>query len=567
MTPLAKGPRSAEILVIGEAPGEAEQREGIPFVGASGKELDALLREAGLDPVSLRITNVCHERPPKNDISKFIFSSKKEAKLHPDAQFLDGRYYTTPIRVGMELLRMEIDSMPNLRLIIGLGNLPLWALTGSWGITSWRGSQMFTRRLTNRPIPFVPTLHPAYVMRVWDDRWKLKLDLKRARVWKEKRFHVPEYNFIVRPSYARVREYLNHWLSLLDIGCPVKLAVDLETRLGHIACLGLAHSKRDAICIPFLTVNGPYWSSTEECGILWLLYRLLTHPLFSAIGQNFNYDQQYFAKRLGFKVNLQHDTMTKQHLCFPGIEKGLDFLSSQYCEYHLYWKDESKEWDHRLGEETLWIYNCKDCVTTFEANAALDGVIRDFSHGPRLINQMEMMDIALDMMLRGIRTDLERKRRVADEIEQVMLKLLGFVNKCLGFNFILPETLLALKKIRHFNPASPKQVASLAYDVLKLSPQWKRTDEGRRLTADKEAIKEWTDKAEPIFRPLLKAIADFRSLQVYRSTFALAELDHDGRWRCSINVAGPHTFRFSTGIDAFGFGSNMQNLPSGNEDD
>lgn len=458
--------------------------------------------------------------------------------------------------------------MPNLRLIIGVGNLPLWALTGQWGISKWRGSQMFTSRNAGRTIPFVPTYHPAYVLRSWDLRWVSLLDYRRAHIWSNAGYPVPKYDFTTKPSYAGVVSYLRGKLALLDVGCPVKLSVDIETRTGHIACIAFAESRRIAICIPFFTTSGPYWSVAEEQQILWLIYLLTRHPLFTAIGQNFNYDQQYIAKRWGYIMKLGHDTMVKQHLCLPGVEKGLDFLSSMHCEYHVYWKDESKDWDPRLGEEQLWIYNCKDAVTAYEANDSLDRMISDFSHGPRLIDQMVMVDEALHMMLRGISVDHERKKRVADDLEQVMLKLLGFINRCLSFDIGTPKYLGALPKTGWFNPASPKQVQSLAYAVLKLPPQYKKDEDGNRYpTADKDAIKEWCDKAEPIYRPLLQAIADFRSLQVYRSTFALAAIDPDGQWRCSINVAGPHTFRFSTGKDAFGYGSNMQNLPKGNEDD
>jgi DNA polymerase I-like protein with 3'-5' exonuclease and polymerase domains len=258
----------------------------------------------------------------------------------------------------------------------------------------------------------------------------------------------------------------------------------------------------------------------------------------------------------------------KQHIILPGVPKTLDFISSQHCHYHCYWKDESTNWDPRLGEEQFWIYNCKDLSATFESNVSLDKAILDFNMGRQLIEQMEMIDIALDMMLRGINVDQERKKRVASELEQAMLHLCHFVNRCLGIDFDVPKTLEELDKIKHFNPASPTQVQQLAYKVLQLPPQWKKTDDGgRRLTADKDAIAEWLTKADPLFRPLLQAIVDYRSLQVFRSTFALADLDVDGRWRCLIKAAGPHTFRWATAEDAFGFGTNMQNIPKGDEDE
>ena len=39
-----------------------------------------------------------------------------------------------------------------------------------------------------------------------------------------------------------------------------------------------------------------------------------------------------------------------------------------YCQSHVYWKDEGKNWDPKVGEEQLWTYNCKDCVITYEVD-------------------------------------------------------------------------------------------------------------------------------------------------------------------------------------------------------
>ena len=62
-------------------------------------------------------------------------------------------------------------------------------------------------------------------------------------------------------------------------------------------------------------------------------------------------------------------------------------------------------------------------------------------------------------------------------------------------------------------------------------------------------------------RPLTHAIETYRSLSVFRNTFIMAPLDPDGRMRCSINVAGTETYRFSTSKNAWGRGTNLQNIP------
>jgi len=53
-------------MVVGEGPGETEDIQGVPFVGAAGKMLDNLLRRAGLDRNQIYITNIVKCRPPGN---------------------------------------------------------------------------------------------------------------------------------------------------------------------------------------------------------------------------------------------------------------------------------------------------------------------------------------------------------------------------------------------------------------------------------------------------------------------------------------------------------------------
>jgi len=60
------GPADADLLFVGEAPGEQEDREGEPFVGRSGDVLDGALRENGLAHADVRITNCVRCRPPDN---------------------------------------------------------------------------------------------------------------------------------------------------------------------------------------------------------------------------------------------------------------------------------------------------------------------------------------------------------------------------------------------------------------------------------------------------------------------------------------------------------------------
>src|SRR5215207_11480124 len=61
-----EGSDTADVMLVGEAPGASEDKQGRPFVGRSGKFLDQLLEEAGLARDAVFITNVVKARPPGN---------------------------------------------------------------------------------------------------------------------------------------------------------------------------------------------------------------------------------------------------------------------------------------------------------------------------------------------------------------------------------------------------------------------------------------------------------------------------------------------------------------------
>jgi DNA polymerase len=62
-TVFGQGPASARLMLIGEAPGQQEDRQGLPFVGASGRLLDETLEQAGLERAEIYVTNTVKHRP------------------------------------------------------------------------------------------------------------------------------------------------------------------------------------------------------------------------------------------------------------------------------------------------------------------------------------------------------------------------------------------------------------------------------------------------------------------------------------------------------------------------
>ena len=345
---ILSGSRDARFLFVGEAPGKDEIAKGVPFVGASGQELTRMLNEAGWSRDAFRIANVINARPPDNKISEWMPDSKKEA-LAKGCVLFRNRWVMPQVIDGFNALVETIKEMPNLELIIGAGNTPLWALLNHDSITAWRGSQTYLGNdmmlRVGRKIPTIPVIHPAAILRDWAQRFPTLEDLRRAKRWSEEKYAEPPYRFITRPSFRDACTWILDRLSLLerDPTAFLPCAVDIETRSGHMACIGLADTPLDAICIPLMEVSGSYFSLDEEIHVLSLLRRLLTHPRFRLIGQNWLYDRQYFAKHLGLNLRPWRDTMVMQHVCWPGTPKGLDFICSLYNHFYCFWKHESKD--------------------------------------------------------------------------------------------------------------------------------------------------------------------------------------------------------------------------------
>ena len=101
------GPCPAKIMIVGDAPGEQELSQGIPFVGWSGQELNKMLAEAGIMRGECFITNVCRVRPPYDDISYFFAKLKRDRTSEHIA--IRNRYALPCVSQGLELLKREIE--------------------------------------------------------------------------------------------------------------------------------------------------------------------------------------------------------------------------------------------------------------------------------------------------------------------------------------------------------------------------------------------------------------------------------------------------------------------------
>jgi len=331
-------------MLVGDCWGEQDERVRSPFQGTSGQELNRLLHEAGIMRSECYATNLVNKRPPWGDLGKWIAGAKKD--ITPTHIKLSGEFVLSPIAEGFDRLHREIALVqPN--LIIALGNWALWALTGMKSTMKWRGSQLSTPL----GVKVLPTYHPSYILRDWSQRATTVLDLKRAargREYPGPWNNTPKWSFQLRPSFRAAYTTLNELISRLDSGEALWLDFDLETSIQtkHIRCAGISWSATEAICIPFTDATNPegYWLPEEEGTLVYLLYRLLCHPLASVRGQNLLFDCQYTYRYWHFVPRVKQDTMISHHSIFAGMKKSLDFQASMYCDYYKQWKPDKATW-------------------------------------------------------------------------------------------------------------------------------------------------------------------------------------------------------------------------------
>ena len=568
------GPQNAKILIVGEAPGADEIREGKPFVGQSGKELTDMLHQAGILRTECRITNVTPWRPFKNNIDNFFFTKTEAGKrgLGP----IKGKYPGPEIRIGLKELRDEVAKVKP-EIIIALGNTALWALTGEWGITKWRGSELNLQPVWDGPydpeIRVLATYHPAAILRSWEWRPVACYDLSKAANPPAKE---PSWNWVIAGGgaagsvasleghhFAMALSCLNWLADRLDGGEVIKIAADIETReRSFIDCIGLAWSETEAICIPFFRASDYsfLWTEDHEATLILVIRRILTHSNARLVGQNWYYDAQYIARLWGFLAVPDFDTMVAHAVAYPGTPKSLDYLSSIYLPWHRYWKDDTAEAEAQADDMIRWEYNCKDCCTTWALHEPIsqtlerNGVVEPWEFEKALFRPL------MSIMMKGVRQDQELKNQYLPHILSQQGELEDFFQDLAEQAW--PDIQLAKTKGAKPWYRSPTQLVKLLYEHLGLPVQYHKKT--KKPTTDDAALAA-LGKKEPLIRPLLSLITEYRSLGVFLSTFILMPMDKDKRWRTSYNPVGTETFRFNSSSDPFGFGGNLQNIPAGDE--
>ena len=212
-----------------------------------------------------------------------------------------------------------------------------------------------------------------------------------------------------------------------------------------------------------------------------------------------------------------------------------------------------KVWAKNVGEDQLWAYNCEDCVRTREVGEASLSAIATMGLEEVEAFQQSMFWPVLQAMQRGVRIDKEERKWMDKKMETELAKRKDY------FKFVLGHEL---------NVNSAPQMQKLFYADFGLKPIMSRAKKGEapHVTCNDEALGTIALK-NPLLRPLIRAIQEYRTIRVFLSTFIRMPLDIDDRMRTSYNICGTETYRLASSENAFESGGNLQNVPKGGEDD
>jgi uracil-DNA glycosylase len=163
-----EGPQRAEIMFVGEQPGDQEDLKGLPFVGPAGRIFDKALERVGIDRKRTYVTNAVKH-------FKFVQRGKRRLHQRPNAgEVAACRFW---LNLEREFVRPKV--------VVAMGTTAIHSLLGrAASIVSLRGKPI---ELDDGSLLYV-TIHPSYLLRIRDDEAAFRTqerafeaDLKKIR--------------------------------------------------------------------------------------------------------------------------------------------------------------------------------------------------------------------------------------------------------------------------------------------------------------------------------------------------------------------------------------------------
>ncbi len=536
------GPLDSDIMMIGEAPGQEEERVGKPFIGRAGNLLKSICVASGINFHQCYVTNISPERPPNNNFGYFYEDDKRNV---PKASLR---------KCWFDLADKIVRLKP--KVVVCLGEEPLRAVTNLRGIGAWRGT-----RIEAHGTKVIATYHPANILRQYSNRVIAEMDLSKALRESEGLVY-QEPEIIISPTISDVLSWIRDAKYR-----GTRVAFDIETFGKLVRSISFAQRRKDgisAISIPLIRmissssvsfvskgtmlkqVGGRsdinYWSKGDEEIVLQAIAGILENKRLEKVGQNsIGFDAPLIELNFGIKVfSHRMDLMHAWHVLYAALPKSLNFICAAITDHPNYWTQ------HEVSvDESEWRYNAMDSVVTLEASEKVDDELIDegldefyYSHVHPLIVELQKMErrgVIFDKVAAKV-----MEKRLLEKLKGIQAQIDGIVG-------------------REINVASSKQIRDLLYGELKFPVI--RHHKTKKPTADEDALQrlhaKYPDEA------VLRLIVAHRKTLKLTSTYVNPKIDPDGRCRCSYNASGTITGRVASSKTIFGTGMDLHNIPKG----
>ena len=535
------GPRDSRIVVLGEAGGAQEEKEGEPFVGPSGGILfDNILRPVSIHKTRVLCLNVCWVRPPANKLHRL--PKKNRLKWEERTwKVINAHPRDVIIAVGGTALKFLLGE-EKLAQYVG----EKLASSDGGGISLMRGSPLMS--LHGHRV--IPMLHPASLLHEKGARYRdihlCQMDAFKARRWIDGEGELPVFNIhnFERIHQAKsqqgfepqLRTFQHFKAELEKLRSAPVISFDIETFADTITVLGLAADIREGISIP---LTGEF-TAQQEVELLGIVKEILEGPALK-VAQNIEFDCDYLAEMgIGVK-NFWMDTLAAHQNIHPETRHSLAMLVSIYTD-QPYYKDMTKDagWDKYT--ETLWDYNGMDCCLTLEVAYKIfqeqheRGALGLYETRARGSHSALIRSSAI-----GVNIDQKRREAMAKKTEHEQLLYQRRLKRAWGVDDL-------------FGPKGHISPVKLARAMREHGVQTYQQN-----ATKEESIKLYIKKY-PEMSKELNIILELRERETLLSRYQRAKLDPHGRFRARFH---PFTDTGRTASTAHhrGFGSNIQNIP------
>jgi uracil-DNA glycosylase family 4 len=424
------GPLEPELIFVGEAPGAEEVREGKPFVGPSGRLLDATLINIGHDPGETYRTNCVMCRPPQN-------------RTPTDEELL----------CCYERLLYELASVHQNK-VVALGKAAGDMLHANEGRGAWN--------VGAAGLIVLKTWHPAYVLRKPSEYNALEHDLRKAYggMYQEPAFlnaikvHIPD-------TYETLERELSY--------CPPHAEVSFDIESDQVQWYDMPGKKADAVLMLGISWNDEYGVIINDEmlydteGVIPLLQEFFNRSDFFLSGHNSKFDEVFLQHTFGLKIRSSIDTMTAHYVLNENERHGLkaiaweEFSLPDYEEELLnkYLKSRN-DYYSKIPFNEFAVY----CATDLRVTRTLSRVLKKrmeeqgLWERPYKLVLLPAHDLLVDMELAGVKVDIPYlvAARVKMELEQERVA----------------KVCADMMGLDDLNLSSWMQVGHVLWDVLKL---------------------------------------------------------------------------------------------------